>query len=69
VCNAGLNLQRLEADHSPPSASEIKNGGAVPPLLHMSSCHSAQATSPLTLTVPDRMGIADPLSGGKAVGT
>jgi hypothetical protein len=31
-----------EADHSPPSSAEVKNGGAVPPLLHMSSWHGAQ---------------------------
>jgi hypothetical protein len=30
-----------EADHSPPSSSEVKNGGAIPPLPHMSSRHSA----------------------------
>jgi hypothetical protein len=31
-----------EAVHSPPSAHEVKNGGAVPPLHHMSSWHSAE---------------------------
>jgi hypothetical protein len=31
-----------EADHSPPSSVEIKNGEALPPLPHMSSWHSAQ---------------------------
>jgi hypothetical protein len=32
-------LERLgrEADHSPPSSAEVKNGGAIPPLPHMSS--------------------------------
>jgi hypothetical protein len=30
-----------EADHSPPSSAEVKNGGARPPLPHMSSWHSA----------------------------
>jgi hypothetical protein len=29
------------ADHSPPSSAEVKNGGAIPPLPHMSSWHSA----------------------------
>jgi hypothetical protein len=26
-----------EADHSPPSSAEVKNGDAIPPLTHMSS--------------------------------
>jgi hypothetical protein len=30
-----------EADHSPPSFAEVKNGGAIPPLPHMSSWQSA----------------------------
>jgi hypothetical protein len=30
-----------EAYHSPPSSAEIKNGGALPPLPHISSCHIA----------------------------
>jgi hypothetical protein len=30
-----------EADHSPPPAAEIKNSGAIPPLPHISSWHSA----------------------------
>jgi hypothetical protein len=30
-----------ETDHSPPSSAKVKNGGAVPPLSHMSSCLSA----------------------------
>jgi hypothetical protein len=30
-----------EADHSPPSSIEVKNGGAIPPLPQMSSWHSA----------------------------
>jgi hypothetical protein len=29
-----------KADHSPPSSAEVKNGGAIPPLPHMSSWHS-----------------------------
>jgi hypothetical protein len=29
---SGVKQQRLEADHSPPSSAQIKNGGAVPPL-------------------------------------
>jgi hypothetical protein len=30
-----------EADHLPPSSAEVKNGGARPPLPHMSSWHNA----------------------------
>jgi hypothetical protein len=30
-----------EADHSPASSAEVKNGGAIPPLLHMSSLRGA----------------------------
>jgi hypothetical protein len=30
-----------EADHSPQSSAEVKNGGAIPPLPNMSSWHSA----------------------------
>jgi hypothetical protein len=38
-----LAVKRLEceADHSPLSSAEVKNGGAVPPILHMSSWHGA----------------------------
>jgi hypothetical protein len=38
-----LGVKRLgrEADDSSPSGAEIKNGGAIPPLRHMSSWHSA----------------------------
>jgi hypothetical protein len=37
-----LSVERLgcEANHSPQSSAELKNGGATPPLSHMSSCHS-----------------------------
>jgi hypothetical protein len=31
----------LEADHSPPSSAEVKNGGSIPPLHHITSWHSA----------------------------
>jgi hypothetical protein len=30
-----------EADHSPPSSVEVKNGGTIPPLPHMSSWNGA----------------------------
>jgi hypothetical protein len=35
----GAKRQRREADHSPPSCAEVKNGGAMPPLSHMPSRH------------------------------
>jgi hypothetical protein len=41
-CVPGIKQPRLEADHAPPSSAGVKNGGAVPPLPHISSCHSAQ---------------------------
>jgi hypothetical protein len=41
----GVSLGRKwpgrEAEDSPPSSAEVKKGGAIPPLLHMSSWHSA----------------------------
>jgi hypothetical protein len=37
----GVKWQGREADHSPPSNAEVKNGGAIPPLPHMPSWHSA----------------------------
>jgi hypothetical protein len=37
----GLKRQGREADHSPPSSAEVKNGGAIPPLPHTSSWHGA----------------------------
>jgi hypothetical protein len=33
-------MSECEADHSPPSAAEVKNDGAIPPLLHTHSWHS-----------------------------
>jgi hypothetical protein len=33
----GVKKQGREVDHSPPSNAEVKNGGAIPPLPHMSS--------------------------------
>jgi hypothetical protein len=35
------NSFSCEADHSPKSSAEVKNGRAIPPLPHMSSWHSA----------------------------
>jgi hypothetical protein len=31
----GVKRQRREADQSPPSSAEVKNGGAIPPLPHV----------------------------------
>lgn len=33
--------QGCQADHSPPPSAEAKKGGAIPPLPHVSSWHSA----------------------------
>jgi hypothetical protein len=35
----GVKRKWREADHSPPSSDEAKNGGAIPPLAHMPSWH------------------------------
>jgi hypothetical protein len=37
----GVKCQGCEADHSPPSIAEVKNGGAIPLLFHMSSWRGA----------------------------
>jgi hypothetical protein len=37
----GIKWSGREADHSPPSFDEVKNGGAIHPLPHMSSWHRA----------------------------
>jgi hypothetical protein len=36
----GVKRQRCEADHSPSPSAEVKEGGAIPPLSHVSSRHS-----------------------------
>jgi hypothetical protein len=41
VVNQAADYQFSEADNSPPSSAELKNGRAVPPLPHMSSWHTA----------------------------
>jgi hypothetical protein len=38
----GLKRPGREADHLPAPSAEVKNGGAVPPVLHISSWHSAK---------------------------
>jgi hypothetical protein len=37
----GVKRQRREADHSPLSSAEVKNGGAIPPPPHTSSKRAA----------------------------
>jgi hypothetical protein len=37
----GVKWPGCETYHSPPSSAEVKNDGAIPPLPHMPSCHSA----------------------------
>jgi hypothetical protein len=37
----GVKRQRREADHSPPTSAEVKNGGAIPPLSNTSSWRGA----------------------------
>jgi hypothetical protein len=37
----GVKRQGREADNSPPSSGELKNGGAIPPLPRMSSRNGA----------------------------
>jgi hypothetical protein len=41
VISPGVEQPGCEADHSPPSSAKVKNGGAIPPLPHKSSHHSA----------------------------
>jgi hypothetical protein len=38
----GVKRLRGEAKYSPPSSSEVNNGGAIPPFLHTPSWHNAQ---------------------------
>jgi hypothetical protein len=41
AASSGVKRQGREADHSPPCSAEVKNGGAIHPLPHMSSRRSA----------------------------
>jgi hypothetical protein len=36
-----VKRQVREADHSPQSGAEVRNGGAIPPLFHTSPWHGA----------------------------
>jgi hypothetical protein len=50
----GRKRQGREADHPPPSSAEVKNGSAIPPLLHTTSWHGGlidQAKGQLYLTI------------------
>jgi hypothetical protein len=52
VDSAGVKRLRREADHSPPSSAEVKNGGSIPPLPHTSSWRGASLLIPgITLSV------------------
>jgi hypothetical protein len=45
-----VNWPGREADYSLPSSTEVKNGGAIPPLPHMSSWHRNSFTFYRTFT-------------------
>jgi hypothetical protein len=45
----GAKRQMREADHSPPSSAEVKNGRAIFPLPHMSSCLIIKPRNSFTL--------------------
>jgi hypothetical protein len=60
--SARLKQQGREADYSPPSSAEVKNGGAIP-LLH--SVQTGSGDHPASYT----MGTEDSFPRGKAAGT
>jgi hypothetical protein len=39
VVSSRVKRQKCEADHSPTSSAKVKNGGAIQPLVHMTSRH------------------------------
>jgi hypothetical protein len=41
ILSPGVKWPGRVVDHSPPPSAGVKNGGAIPPLLHMSSWNSA----------------------------
>jgi hypothetical protein len=47
--SAGGKAAGGEADHSLPFGSEVKNGGAIPPLPHTSLWHGVQLSTRTTL--------------------
>jgi hypothetical protein len=46
VFSPGVKHPESEADHSPPSIAEVKNGGAIPPLLYMFSWRGTYSIKP-----------------------
>jgi hypothetical protein len=42
TCSSGVKRQGRETNHPPPSSAEVKNVGAMPSFLHMSSWYSAE---------------------------
>jgi hypothetical protein len=67
----GIKRPGREADHSPPSSAEVKNGGAIPPLPHV-SFHSTMlaqlstgTTLPLTFTSYSTLSIVSRLRTGR----
>jgi hypothetical protein len=64
-----VKLQRREADNSPPSSAEVKNGGSIPPLPHTSSRRSAQLLKyreNFTFTLPSVVGWGTTLQPGRS---
>jgi hypothetical protein len=45
----GVKREEHKAGHSPPSSAEVKNGGVIPPLLHMSPWRGAYIRTGTTL--------------------
>jgi hypothetical protein len=52
---SGANRPQREADHSPPSSYEVKNGGSIPPPHTSSSCRAAVAPGKLSEPYPYRV--------------
>lgn len=52
----GVKYKGREAGHPPPSSSEVKNSGIIPPFPHTSSPHNAQLIKPRDVYVYVRSG-------------
>jgi hypothetical protein len=50
----GIKRPGREPDHSLPSGAEVKNSGAIPPLLNTPSWSDAQLSTGITLSYPQR---------------
>jgi hypothetical protein len=50
----GVKKPGLEDDHTPPFSSEVKNGGAIPPVPHTSSWRSVQGQLYLSTSIQFR---------------